>query len=447
MSLKINSLLYLLFSFAFISVLGKSLNLPFWGTHANKIDFLILIFFLAISIPFIYKLKQSSSVKRVTWPFIAYLLISFVSSFRELSLFSVGQALLNLKFPLMIVFVYMLDFEKFNLASFQKLLMRMMAVNLLFIALEILFPNIHKSIFNGAISDTIIQGTNLVRFTGYFVHPAAMGVFSSVCLLWGAAYLISGYNNRHSYLLVLFSLTSLLFSGQRLELAACIMIVSWVLIVKYTNPMFVRTVFIAAVLWGGVTMVVQMNSVNDFSNQLIDEGHARVVLYAGSISLANEYFPLGSGLGTFGSSMSLSNKNSMYHHLGISDYWWFEGASYLTDTHWAMIVGESGYFGMLAYLAFLIVQFKICYRNYRQLSDYNYVPILGCMLVCFGFVSSLATPIYAGTLLPILCISLVVAANLKLSDSIVATTNTRVFQLSKTKSYHSQGKFNVAHKT
>lgn len=99
-----------------------------------------------------------------------------------------------------------------------------------------------------------------------------------------------------------------------------------------------------------------------------DEG-VRVLMYVTAFDIARDYFPLGSGAGTFGSYPSRSLFYSpIYDHYGLSNLY---GASrffsdYLMDTFWPKVLGESGFFGAVAYLGFLGL---LIWRAFQNLLD------------------------------------------------------------------------------
>jgi len=90
-----------------------------------------------------------------------------------------------------------------------------------------------------------------------------------------------------------------------------------------------------------------------------DEGprviQAREALYRGSVEIARDYFPLGGGLGRYGSWMSRVEYSPLYVEYGLSKINGLRPANprFATDTFWPQILGELGVFGLLAYLLFL----------------------------------------------------------------------------------------------
>lgn len=92
-------------------------------------------------------------------------------------------------------------------------------------------------------------------------------------------------------------------------------------------------------------------------HQFFDEEEARGVLLRTSIKIAQDYFPYGSGLGTFGSQASRQNYSSIYFRYNISDVWGLspENSAFITDSYWAKIIGEYGFFGCIVIILIMIL--------------------------------------------------------------------------------------------
>lgn len=76
-----------------------------------------------------------------------------------------------------------------------------------------------------------------------------------------------------------------------------------------------------------------------------------------SIRIANDYFPLGSGFGTFGTSVAANNYSPLYSKYGMSQYWFFHKTdeyNYLNDNFWPAILGELGWIGIGIYITLLL---------------------------------------------------------------------------------------------
>ncbi|RMD70562.1 MAG: hypothetical protein D6819_03970 [Gammaproteobacteria bacterium] len=107
-----------------------------------------------------------------------------------------------------------------------------------------------------------------------------------------------------------------------------------------------------------VLPLIYMGLLHDLLVQIIERHHLwnlaesstpRGAFYYGGFVLAAQHFPLGSGLGTFGSHAAVAFGSPVYHQLGFDAYRWFHAENPpLTDTFWPHVYGESGALGFLA---------------------------------------------------------------------------------------------------
>ncbi|MBB5019577.1 hypothetical protein HNQ59_002879 [Chitinivorax tropicus] len=72
---------------------------------------------------------------------------------------------------------------------------------------------------------------------------------------------------------------------------------------------------------------------------------ARAAFYKYSFQIASTYFPLGSGLGTFGGVGAQKFDLSMFEQLGFQRYYWYVAREFLVDTYWPNFIAEAGWFG------------------------------------------------------------------------------------------------------
>jgi hypothetical protein len=97
---------------------------------------------------------------------------------------------------------------------------------------------------------------------------------------------------------------------------------------------------------------------------IIAEAHPRIALYVGSVAVARDQFPLGAGLGRFGSYMSQVDYSPVYGQYGLDKVSGLESAdtSAVTDTFWPMLLGETGVLGTLAFALFVAALFAALWR-------------------------------------------------------------------------------------
>jgi len=101
------------------------------------------------------------------------------------------------------------------------------------------------------------------------------------------------------------------------------------------------------------------------------ENTARGAFYINGVLIASDCFPLGSGFGTFASSLSGEYYSPLYslyhmdHVIGITE----EDISYAGDTFLPYVYAQYGYIGLIIYVAMIIAVFQSVHNRFRYLSD------------------------------------------------------------------------------
>lgn len=119
----------------------------------------------------------------------------------------------------------------------------------------------------------------------------------------------------------------------------------------------------------------------------IQDSSARYNLLITSFLVANDHFPFGSGFGTYASYYSGVNYSPLYSMYGISNIWGLvEGsASFVSDSFWPMILGQTGWLGLIMYVIALFMLFMRI-QKLKDKSAYKYASAL-CIL-CYLLISS-----------------------------------------------------------
>lgn len=126
----------------------------------------------------------------------------------------------------------------------------------------------------------------------------------------------------------------------------------------------------------------------------------RLSFYLTGYEIGKDYFPLGAGLGRFGSWMSRVHYSPLYHEYDLSKHWGLseDDPQFLNDTFWPMIMGETGFIGtglMIILIAGLLMR---CFRLHLHFarSRFEQAFSLGIVLILIeALTESLATPIFA----------------------------------------------------
>ncbi len=125
-----------------------------------------------------------------------------------------------------------------------------------------------------------------------------------------------------------------------------------------------------------------------FSFESINNGWSRAIILYYSFVIGNDFFPLGTGFGTYSSFYSGLHYSWVYDLYGLQNvygisrrYWGF-----IADQYWPMVMGQFGYLGLLSmllimyhYIKLFLTHIKINIDNYRYY--YFLSAILGLLLL------------------------------------------------------------------
>lgn len=119
----------------------------------------------------------------------------------------------------------------------------------------------------------------------------------------------------------------------------------------------------AAVIVGLALLVIAKPRVEYYLSVGFTE--ARTVLPVVGFWIAKDFFPLGSGFGTFASHLSGRYYSNIYEMYGVSNVYGMTKAEYnfISDVFWPYIYGQFGVFGLLIYGKLLLDLF---FRQYRS---------------------------------------------------------------------------------
>lgn len=142
----------------------------------------------------------------------------------------------------------------------------------------------------------------------------------------------------------------MVIKSRSLILAAIILLLYISLIIENKHSMFLRSLVIAA----AAVLIGYPQYQKYFVNGVkVNQGTSpRLLFLSGGIQLFKEYFPFGTGFGTFGSSTAASHYSSLYYVLGFHKIAGMtpNNPKYLNDTFWPMIFGQLGLVGTIPYV-------------------------------------------------------------------------------------------------
>lgn len=184
-----------------------------------------------------------------------------------------------------------------------------------------------------------------------FLHPAELD-FMAIALMITQLFLIIILNKSMKYYKIICfeSFIIVLAAGRTKGLTFYIIYVSLILLSKYIKKINIKQVIL-------LSPIIIWIAEDRIKSEILNDGSVRGLLYSTSFKIADDFFPLGSGFGTFGSNMSRVIYSPLYYIYNLSNSYGLSPAwpAYITDSHWASVIAESGWIGFSIYLIGIII--------------------------------------------------------------------------------------------
>lgn len=195
-----------------------------------------------------------------------------------------------------------------------------------------------------------------------------IGFFASFCsqsiVLSLSRYYVTR-RKRYIYAIVFLLVTILLLNQLKAIVGGAVAIVAYLFFMTRMSRLLKVVVLAvgaaAFAVWVALSGSLMVEKVVKYSEQFSDEdaseGIARIALYVQSVEMAKDFFPLGTGQGTFGSIPVNMIYSDVYYDYELSGIWGLapnDRVNFKMDTHWASVLGEMGVLGMAVYLVILL---------------------------------------------------------------------------------------------
>ncbi|PNQ74779.1 hypothetical protein C1T31_01165 [Hanstruepera neustonica] len=158
---------------------------------------------------------------------------------------------------------------------------------------------------------------------------------------------IGALSLRVKYFGFVFFVIILLFQGKKL--------------IKTPKPVFLWSI---ALLLTVLAFLFREKIKLYFSFENIDEAWSRAVILYYSFIIGFDYFPLGTGFGTFSSYYSGAYYSWVYDLYGISNVYGIKRSywNFVADQYWPMVLGQFGYFGLIS-MFFIVYNYLMLFLN------------------------------------------------------------------------------------
>lgn len=275
--------------------------------------------------------------------------------------------------------------QRFNLVTKSKIIYK----NIKLIVLILLILTIINYIFKVYPSE-IRYGIMANKL--FYEHPTYLAA-TCIALLVNIIIFSNKINNAFSYICILLLITTL-----RTKAIASAFVV--ICIIIYVNIRKKKISFYQLGILGIIAIVVALPQIEYYFSDETDS--ARQALMVTSIKIADDYFPLGTGFGTFGSFASGQNYSGVYELYGIENVYGIrqENAAFIADNFWPMILGQFGYLGFVLYAICLLILFIDIQKRFSIENRNLYIAKISCLAYLLissvaesAFVNSIAIPL------------------------------------------------------
>lgn len=115
----------------------------------------------------------------------------------------------------------------------------------------------------------------------------------------------------------------------------------------------------------------------------------RQIMLKDSLILLKKHFPLGSGLGSYGTTIAAQYYSPIYEKFGYNNYYGMSAdrTSFLTDSFWPAIIAQGGLIGLIIFILVIKDLFIITYKRYKI---NNIMGFSAMMIIIYSIITSFA---------------------------------------------------------
>lgn len=235
-------------------------------------------------------------------------------------------------------------------------------------------------------------------------HPAVFATVVTPLVIYFAIEIVE--NNRVGRLIpLIIAFVCILLAGTSKNIISIgVTFVGYMLMTKKkTKYIFIA---IAITIFVVFSADIITNLYYDYSMYVISETAStrpRTMLWTGGLEIAKDYFPLGAGFGTYGSTVAREHYSPLYYTYGLA---WKDGLSerngkYLLDTYWPSVFGETGILGAIILLVFFVKLMRKTYNNFKYAVN-DRERIMG-YFVLWSFIALIIESLFTSTFFGMRC--------------------------------------------
>lgn len=219
----------------------------------------------------------------------------------------------------------------------------------------------------------------------YAVSPYGGGesvALGQIALCCGMIYFLFTEHTKRNRNIAIFLMLLGLASGKSKYIGECIAFIALVVYVDKKIRFDNMATYLKVGLLGTVIIFFTWTKFNAYYVEGFQEDAERMArpeTYKTGLLIMKDYFPFGSGLGTFASAAAAKEYSPLYYKYEIDDIWGLtpENPMFLADTFYPIVYSQFGFFGALMFLWF----WKRRLQEANRIIDPNYYKMaLMCIL-------------------------------------------------------------------
>ena len=218
-----------------------------------------------------------------------------------------------------------------------------------------ILPSYYLKIFTFGFIDSRM---GLPSVMSLFIHPGQFGWFMLfIALYYFSIFIINRNKKKYIFSFFFFALMALLSLKVKVIIGILVVMIVYVFIIEKRKVKFkyiLFTVGLISIIWVFFGKLISENYRTYFTQT--ETISARYALSHTSIDILQDYFPLGVGFAKFGSWFARVNYSEIYYEYGIDNVYGLRPSEpfFATDTFWPVVLGETGFLGMVVYLLILV---------------------------------------------------------------------------------------------
>ncbi len=235
----------------------------------------------------------------------------------------------------------------------------------------------------------------------FFEHPEFLAR-ASITIIFLLAYNYRYYRRNIYYIIMLTVVMILTFRTKAIvSVFALFLFYLYFVRFKFKSLTPVGVISVAGAVYFGY------NSLNEYYVEF--DKAPRRILTEDSITIAKQLFPIGSGFGSFGSSMAAQYYSRLYLKLKYYTYYGMgeeTKAKFLSDTFWPTVIAQTGWIGLGSFI--LAISSMLIYILKSRKTDVYYFWV-AISIMAHDLISSFAAPafFYPSAMAPFLLLGLI----------------------------------------